>query len=63
VVAERFPINSVEITDITGKKVLVQNNIRTTQAHINIQALPPGLYHLTVLMAEGRNSVKSFTKK
>jgi alpha-tubulin suppressor-like RCC1 family protein len=57
--AENLNIESLTVTDMTGKVVLLQNG---NTAQINVEQLPAGMYFLKVSTSEGSQHLK-FIKK
>ena len=53
-------ISSLQITDLSGKMVIIRDNISTNHVGINISDFPAGIYFITIISGENRIVKKIF---
>ena len=54
--------NSIEIFDLSGRKMMVQNGINSNHFSVDIERLMPGIFVLKVNSANGHSYVQKFSK-
>jgi hypothetical protein len=51
--SNQYLINSIELYNVLGEKVLEQHNLKTREVKLDVTALPPGIYFVKVFTEKG----------